>query len=373
MLTNETTAKDDQEEINLTDVVDFLKLYYKKIIVVTIIGITFAVLACVIFGTYTATITLNNYSGLDIPRIKYLQSALPKLSQEYQFRNKSTNDNFLSKENIWIKSIKPNILVSKADGKELLDSTSLNSAGSRISSIQIIGQSSSKINAENKVELISSFFINGSTYIELRDLIRAYELKVISIDSNLKKKINTAEIELDYLQKRIKNLNDLKTQYPNTGGNLGQILDTKDSGAKYLPITTQIVAATTDVNNLKESLAKYKDEESQNIVYKQFVEKAKPIIETVGDENNLADKLLSINSEIEQGVKGNVQQLAIEDIKVAVSAIQTNKMHGLKQIGTVDISSPPYAKYALVGLMAGLVFGFLLAFGLKIRSQIKGN
>lgn len=373
MITTDISEANSSQEINIQDLIKFLKTYSKKIVVITILGLGIGIIACLIFGAYTATITLNNYNGLDIPRIRYLQSALPKLNQEYQEKNKQNINNLLSSESTWTKSIKPNILISKADGKELIDATALNAVGSKISSIQIISKSTSKVGAENQVQLFSDFFINGAAFIELRDLVRGYELKVISIDSNLKKKISSAEIELDYLQKRIKNLNELKNQYPNSNGAVGQILDAKDSGAKYLPISTQIVAATTDVNNLKEALARYKDEENQNVVYKLFVDKAKPLLNNLNDENNLATKLLEIAVQIESELSGNVQQVAIEEIKVSLAAIQTNRIYGLKQIGAIDIEKPSYLKYAAIGLFGGLIAGLLFAFGLKMHSQFKGE
>jgi len=122
---------------------------------------------------------------------------------------------------------------------------------------------------------------------------------------------------------------------------LGQVVDAKDSGAKYLPITTQIVAATTDANNLKESLARYKDEESQNIVYRLFVQKAKPLLDKNESDADLGIKLLDISAEIERDVSSTIQQVAIEDIKIALSAIQTNKIYGLKQVGIIDFENHP--------------------------------
>lgn len=363
---------DSQQEISIKDIVQFAKEFYKKILTSALVGLVLGLVGAIVIGSYTATITLNNYNGMDLPRIRYLQSALPKLEQENQKNKKNEETFFLSSEAFWTKSIKPNILVSKADGKELLDASKLNDAGSKISSIQLIGKAFTKEAAIEKVEKISKFFIDGSTYIDIRDLIRAYELKAISIDSNLKKKISSAEVELDYLQKRIKNLNELKGQYPATTSTLGQVLDAKDSGAKYLPITTQIVAATTDANAIKESLARYRDEESQNIVYKQFVQKAKPLVDANEDGVDLCTELLGVAGQVEKDISNTIQLIAIEDIKVALSSIQTNKVYGLKQVGVVDVENPPYLKYIVAGLFVGLFAGLLWAFALKITRQLRG-
>lgn len=371
MAVNEVAPSDNQSEISIKDVVEFIKEFYKRIIISGVVGAIVGLAATITFGLYTATITLYNYDGLDIPRIRYLQSALPKLEQENQQKIKKTDDSFLGSEAFWAKSIKPNILVSKADSKEILDPTALNAAGSKISSIQINSKGTTKDVAEKKVEKTSKFFIDGSTFIELRDLVRGYELKAITIDSGLRKKISSAEVELDYLQKRIKNLNDLKGQFPGTTTTLGQVVDAKDSGAKYLPITTQIVAATTDANNLKESLARYRDEESQNIVYKQFVKLAIPLVENNEANADLGAKLLKVAEQIEKEISSNIQLIAVEEIKVSLSAIQTKKLYGLKQAGTIDIENPSYAKNLGLGLLLGLFAGLILAMALKLTRQAR--
>lgn len=366
---NKAISVEAHDEISFKDIIQFAKKFYKKIIFLGIAGAIFGLTGAVVIGEYTASITFNNYNGLDLPRIRYLQSALPKLEQENQKSTKNKVDSFLSSETFWAKSIKPNILIGKADGKEMLDPSALKAAGSKISSIEIIGKAKTKEDAIIRVEKVSKFFIDGSAYIDLRELVRAYELKSISIDSNLKKKINSAEVELDYLQKRIKNLNHLKEQFPATTAMSGQVLDAKDSGAKYLPITTQIVAATTDANNLKESLARYRDEEYQNIVYKQFAQKARPLVEGGQQDTQLIVHLLQIIGAIEKDISSTIQLIAIEEIKIALLSIETNKVYGLKQTGDVNIKNPPYLKYLLVGLLAGLFAGLLWACGLKLTEQ----
>ena len=371
MLQNDAIEIQGKQEVDIKDIVQFIKEFYKKILLLGALGLAAGVIGSLLLGSYTATIVLSNNTAIDIPRLKYLQAALPKLEQENQKYKKNEEDEFLASESLWEKSIKPLLLVSKADGKDLLDASSLNASGSKVYSIQIIGKAPTKERAEKRVEKISNYFIAGSAFIELRDLVRGYELKAISIDSNNKKKVASAEVELEYLQKRIKNLNELKNQYPNTASSGGQVVDAKDSGAKYLPITTQIVAATTDANNLKEALARYKDEDSQNIVYKSFIEKAKPLIEKNEDSPNLANTLLAITEQIEKNISGTIQLIAIEEIKVALSSIQTNKIYGLKQAGTIDVTKPAYTKFIVTGLLGGLFAGLLLAIGIKVIRQLK--
>jgi hypothetical protein len=331
------------------------------------IGATFAL------GNYTATVSLQNMSGIDIPSLKYLQSALPKLEQENQENQKDKSTAYLGSDQFWVQSIKPIILVGKADGKDLLDLSSLKSAGSNIASLQFTAKGPSKALAESRIDEMTKTFINGTAYIGLRDLLRGYELKVIAANSNLNKKIGSAEVELVYVDRRIKNLIELKNQYPSVAVAPLQVVDAKDSGAKYLPISTQLVAATTDANSLREALSRYQDEEKQLPIYTQFIEKAKPLIDNGRKDGNLVDSLLEVANQIEKNTQEAVQKIALEDIRVALTSIQTNKAFGLRQAGTVDVKLPPYLQNSAIGLLAGLFLGFLLALGLTLVNQYKST
>ena len=87
---------------------------------------------------------------------------------------------------------------------------------------------------------------------------------------------------------------------------------------------------------------------------------------------DLCAELLDIAGQIEKDISSTIQLIAIEDIKVALSSIQTNKAYGLKQVGIVDIESPSYTKHIAAGLFLGLFIGLLWAFSLKITRQLRG-
>jgi hypothetical protein len=363
----------DEWSISLVDLVQFFKRYLRVIFSTGLAGLVCAILATFLLGNYTATVSLQNLYSIDIPSLKYLQSALPKLEQENQEKQKDKSSAYLGSDQFWVQSIKPIILVGKADGKDLLDPSSLKSAGSNISSLQFTAKGSSKAVAESRIDEMTKTFINGAAYIGLRDLLRGYELKVIAADSNLNKKIGSAEVELVYVERRIQNLMILKNQYPSVATAPLQVVDFKDSGAKYLPISTQIVAATTDANSLRESLSRYRDEEKQLPIYRQFIEKAKPLIDNGRKDGNLVDSLLEVANQIEKNTQEAVQKIALEDIRVALKSIQTNKAFGLRQAGTIAITPPPYLRNTAIGLVAGLFFGFLLALGLTLVRQYKST
>jgi len=366
-------SNSDELNISLVDVLQFVRRYFRAVFVFGVAGLVCGIAATFILGNYTATVSLQNLSGVDLPGLRYLQSALPKLEQENQAKQEDKGSAYLSSEQFWAQSIKPIILISKADGKDLLDVSSLKSTGSSIASLQFTAKGRSEVTAEKRIEEITKVFVNGAAYIGVRDLLRGYELKVITADNNLNKNIGSAQVELGYIERRIQKLTAIKNQYPTGAMATLQVVNAKDSGAKYLPITTQIIATTTDANRLNESLARYRDEERQLTVYAQFVEKAKPLIDNGRKDGNLLGSLFEVTNQIDQNMQGAIQKIAVEDIRVSLISIQANKAFGLRQAGMVGIQPPPYLKNTAIGLFAGLFLGLIYALGLTVVRQYQSN
>jgi hypothetical protein len=366
-------SESDELNISLVDVVQFVRRYYRSVLTLGAMGLACGVTVTFILGNYTATVSLQNLSGIDLPGLKYLQSTLPKLEQENQEKQGDKGSAYLSSEQFWAQSIKPIFLIGKADGKDLLDPSALKSAGSNIASLQFTAKGRSRAVAESRIDEFIKTFINGAAYMATNDLLRGYELKIITTDSNLNKKISSAEVELAYVERRMQNLTALKNKYPVISTSSLQVMDAKDSGAKYLPITSQIMAATTDANNLKESLARYRDEENQLKVFTQFVEKAKPLIDNGRKDSNLLSSLFEVTNQIDQNTQGAIQKISVEDIRVALTSIHINKAFGLRQTGTVGIQSPPFLKNTAIGLFAGLFLGFIYVLGLTVVRQYQSN
>lgn len=363
----------DEETISLYDIAQFIKESYKKIVLLAIGGLVCAIIFTFALGQYTASITLLNYAELDIPRIKYLQAALPKLSQEESVKDP---ENYLGSEQLWKTAIKVNSLVGKSDAKDLLDPASLKSERFNIYAIEMIGKANAKQLAEERVQEISNYFINGAVFIDLRDLVRQYELNVTATNAKLGTKILNAEVELAYIDQRIKNLTELKRQYPAsiTGQNNSmQLMDAKDSGAKYLPILTQIIAATADQNNQNELLQRYKEEAAQMRMYAAFVEKARPLMDAGLKDPKLLANLLDIVDEVKQEANTNYEKVVLSTIEGDLKKIMAFKLYGLPQVGSISVISPAYLKNTAIGIFGGAMIGVLFALGLRVSQRLRAE
>jgi len=360
----------EDDTISLWDIVQFIKESYKKIALLALGGSICAFIFTFALGQYTTSITLLNYAELDIPRIKYLQAALPKLSQEDSIKG---SERYLGSEQLWKSAIKVNSLVGKLDAKDLIDPASLKSDRFNIYAIEMIGKANAKQLAEDRVQEISNYFINGTVFIDLRDLVRQYELKFTNTNANLGTKILNAEVELAHIKSRIKSLNELKRQYPTTitgQNNPLQVVDAKDSGAKYLPVLTQIIAAAADQNNQNELLQHYKEEGAQMRIYSSFIEKAKPFMDVGLKDPKLLANLFSILEEAKKEANTNYEKVALSTIEVDLKKIMAFKLYGLPQFGAIGVTGPAYLKNIAIGLFGGAMMGILFALGLRVSQRL---
>lgn len=361
----------DEDTISLLDIVQFIQESYKNIILLGLGGLIAALVFTFGLGQYTATITLLNSAELDIPRIKYLQAALPKLAQE---GSNTAKDTFLDSEALWKSAIRINSLIGKSDAKDVLDPASLKTDRFNIYALEIIGKARAKQSAQDRVQEMSNFFVNGTVYIDLRDLLRQYELNVTTTNAKLGTKILNAEVELAYIDRRINNLKQLQKQFPGSVGNQGgpsQLTDAKDGGAKFLPIMTQIIAATADQNNQKELLQRYKEEAAQMRIYALFIEKAKPSMDLGLTDPALLSNLLEIVSQAKQEVSTNYEKVTLSTIEGDLKKIMGLKLYGLPQVGSVDVRYPPYLKNTAIGLFGGLLIGLLLGLGRRVLQRLR--
>ena len=363
----------DEDTISLLDIVRFIKESYRKVVLSALGGLICAYILTFALGQYTASITLLNYAELDIPRIKYLQAALPKLTQEGVVRG---SENYLGSEQLWKSAVKINSLVGKSDAKDLIDPASLKSDRFNIYAIEMIGKANAKELAEDRAQEISNYFINGTVFIDLRDLVRQYELKVTKMNAILGTKILNAEVELAYIERRIKSLNELKKQFPasiTSQNNSMQLMDAKDSAAKYLPVLTQIIAAITDQNKQLELLQRYKEEGAQMRIYNSFIEKAKPFMDAGLKDPKLFSSLLNILDQAKKEANTNYEKVTLSTIEGDLKKILAFKLYGLPQVGSIGITGPAYLKNIAIGLFGGAMMGILFALGLRVSQRLRAE
>jgi hypothetical protein len=364
----------DEDTIRLLDIVQFIKASYKQISLFGLCGLFAAISLTYMLGQHTSTIMLLNNAELNIPRIKYLQAALPKLSQEERVKG---SESYLSSEMLWMSAIRVKNLVGKSDAKDILDPASLQTDRFNIYAIEVLGKANTKRLAEDRVKEISNYFISGTIFIELRDLIRKYEFNINDNNAKLGTKILNAEVELAYIDRRIKSLTELEKKYPDRVASqitLSQLADAKDgSSIKYLPIWMQIIAAKVDQNNQQDLLLRLREEASKIRVFSSFVEKARPLIEVGHNDPKLITELLNILAQAAKEEITYYQKAALSTIEGDIKQIAAFKLYGLPQAGSIRTTGPAYLKNATIGLLGGAIIGILTALGLVVVQRLRAE
>ena len=215
----------------------------------------------------------------------------------------------------------------------------------------------------------------GSAYLQLRSMLNSYETEVISSVADLQRRITTPEIEMGYQVQRAKSLEDLHKRFPGGGNASNQVVDPKDSGAKYLPLTTQIIAVNNDINLSKEALQRYKDRLTQIAVIKIFLEEASPLAEKTFDGLLLGDELLVLETKLRAKLpKEDIKQQEVFD--QLRSQLLTIKSRFTKSL---DANTAPTAikkgmiKTTAGGLAGAFFFMLLVLLGQRVWATIKSG
>jgi hypothetical protein len=377
----EVNNMDSESEITLADIVEFFQDGWKQLLAAGIIGAAIGFGGWSFFGTYKAELILKNNInayGLDIVSWRILQKSLPSLAhQMYQVKS-STDANaiyrLMSDANWWSKNVVPTYAISKADAKDLAGiSKDLEGASTTILNLTVISAGSSKIESIEAVRHATRFIKSGSAYLQIKSILNGYEGEVIGDVADIQNKITTVEIDQAYLKERVKSLDELHKRFPSNAAANQQVVDPKDSGAKYLPLTTQIIAINNDINQNKESLARLNDRLNQIALMKQFLVEALPLVDIELDGILLTKSLLSIEEKLRKGLPTIElkDRQALDQLRSQLLTIETRFTKGLEAT-TAPVSKKSGMIKAISGGVVGIGFLMLVVLlGRKVLSKPK--
>jgi hypothetical protein len=359
----------DQDEISLVDIVKFFGEHYKRILACGAIGLTVAIAAYTQFPIYQATSILTNDGTVDFVLLKRLQINLPRIAQQIADSNGNELAYELSSESWWTKNFKPTFAITKADQKDVTD---LATGNNKILNFVFLASSKTEEVALKKANESADFFKNAAALIMAKDLLQSYNHQVENGMSQLEKNRLEIKSEIEYLTKKAKNLEELKARFPqNQTVFSSQILDPKDSGSKYLPISTQLIAVYEEMAMKQEELEKIKDAE----ILLSIKDKASDLL-----ENSLKgrfDGLVALN-EVADDMKIAVSSanepkvlLALQTVSTEIMTVQSQFKSGLGQRTPTQAKRKSISIFLVIGLLAGLFLGFIYASCLSLMNRYK--
>lgn len=365
----------DESEISINDIIHFFFKYWKLLLIGATIGLLFAVAVTLKFGRYEAQATIVNKAGIDYLGWSMLRKNLPILA--YQITSPSINEdsylNDLSSEFWWQKNVTPTFSFSKTDSKEGFGVTKelQDSEATKISNFIIKATGSSKELALANLLTATSFIRSGSIYLVLKDYLTGLRVETLNSESEIEKNIFALEIELTYLNRRIGSLESLRAKFPDERFVNSQVIDLKDSISKYLPLSTQLVAANQDIGNLKENLSRLNDKKAQLIAISGFLSQANPVIESNFDWHSALVKIVQIEAGLRKKLKpSDTSSIQVfNKIKHELALIHTKFSVSLEQPTFISTSSPKYLRNGAFGLFGGFFIALIVAFFSVIRPR----
>ncbi len=372
---NQHNEKSDEIEISTKDIINFFTGYRKFFLIGVIVSFSIAVLMTTLFAKHTAETVLINAGAIEFISWKSLQKNLPMLASQISEKKEADYLKVMSSEKWWDKNVAATYSLTKKDTKELLgiNKDLQDSEGNRILNLIVKAEATNKDDSLNNLNTAISFISSGSSYLSYKNLLTSYTTRVITSESTNEKNLKDLEIELGFLEQRAKNLNQLKVQFPSQTSSTNQVVDPKDSGAKYLPLSTQIIATNSDINAIKEKLLRLRNEQQKFKVMKMFSEVAMPLVNSEFDGIQLGNKLLELTKKISAQIeKSNLnEQLAINTISSEIVAIQTKYTYGLEQATAGVVIPPNHLKNIFIGVIAGLFASVLFAVAHLTYKKVK--
>jgi hypothetical protein len=366
------------QEISLLDIVNFLQESWKKLVLAGLIGALVGFAGWFFLGNYTAQLPLNNNEGMSVLTLKSLQQTLPNLAVEIVEKDQAPQDQLalykaMSSPEWWKKAITPIFSLTKADMKDL--GAEMEKGSNSILYIVVNGVSSSKDTAIQDARNTSQFIRSGGIYLALKTMLASQHSELLTGEAEIKGKINASLVELEYQQGRMKNLEVLARRFPNESRSGSQVVDPKDSGAKYLPISTQIIATNTDINNISESLTRLRNRQTQLGDLKRWLEGATPIFNASYDGLKINQELLSLESKLRSDIKiDDPKAFALTDsLRNALLANETRFKFGLVEANTITANKTGMIKFTAGGLAAAFFLMLMVLLGQRILGNIKSG
>lgn len=391
MITPTKELKNDSE-ISLIEIVQFVLESWKKLAIAAAVGLVLGLGGWFFLGSYSAEyVLLNNTNtsindsantdtnsyAIDLASWKALQKSLPNLAAQIANEGKSPEGHAqlyksLSNAQWWQKNVVPSYIISKADTKELAGiGKDLEAASTTILSLTITAAGPTKEKSIENVIAAAEFLRTGSAYLQLNNMLNSYRSETISTVADLQKQITSTEIAIGHQIRHIKSLEDLHKRFPGSANVSQQVVDPKDSGAKYLPLTTQIIAANNEINQSKEKLIRLKDRLAQIALIKTFLEEALPLAEKTFNGLALADELLTVEARLRANLDqtDKNQKEALDQLHAQLLSVQVR----LANIAPTSKKTSSMIKSAAGGLTATFFLVLLVMIGQKVWLNIKGN
>ena len=370
---SEQPMNDENDGINLGQVIEFIGAEWRRLAVGAAVGLVLGGAGWAVLAGYKAESVLVNNGAVNFLSWRGLQKNLPLLaSQMLELKQVRADDEPIYRQMAsaqwWAKNVVPTYSLSKADTKDLpsISKELQESGGTTILNLVVTAKGDSKEAALEHVTTSTQFIKQGSAYLSIKNLVQGWDAQILNTEVSLAKKITDTEVELRYQRQRAANLESLRQRFPaNANVSSQQVVDLKDSSAKYMPISTQLVAINTDINSANETLERMRNDLSKTKVMADFVKQAKPVVDKTPDGLAVVEQLLDIVKLIRGSVDAsdvNANQ-QLNSLEADLIGVRTNFQRNLDTDLIPQVSRSGPMQPLAGGLLGGFVVTLLYALG----------
>lgn len=362
------------DEISLYDLVQPLLENWKLIVVTALLGVLAGAAGWWLKG-YDAELKAKPLANLDFVEWRRIVSGLPMLAESRLMAGQSSATDealfgVLRSGEWWTKNVTPQYRYSKSDLKELgaIAKEEQEKGATVIEAVVFRGKAGDRDDAIAKAGGAERFVREGGLLLALKRVIEERDYLARQVSAEVAAKLSRNEIELGYLEKRSLLLKKMAEQFPEKGNAyLQSVLDPKGELARFLPVATQQIAVSTEINSLQETISRSRDLLVGAEISRAFIERAMPLLKSEPNGFVLATKLEAILDEMRKGIDpANKPQVAVfNEIVREVSATRQRFQSLFESETLIATKRParglPMALGLVGGGLAGILFVFLRA------------
>ena len=375
------SASTNEYSISLTEVFSFIVHWWKVIALTSAVGLLFGLGGWATFVAYKAESILINNGAINFLSWRGLQKSLPILASQMLETDRVAPTDVeqykrLANPAWWQKNVRPTYSLTKSDTKDLANISKelQESGGTNILNLVVTASGASKESAETNVSIATSFIKQGSAYLLVKNLVNGYESQVLNTEAELQMKMSNAEVDLKLMRERARNLETLRQRFPaNVAVGTQQIVDLKDSNAKFMPISTQLVAINTDINNTVESLQLMQNRLAQSKVLREFLDQATIVVSKQSNGITVVNELLKIEAKMRSDLEEhnvNAYQM-LNGIQATLVGMRTGFTKDLDADFVPQVSKPGPLQPAALGIFGGAFTGLLFALTCNFLAKLK--
>jgi hypothetical protein len=396
------TTPEEESELSLQDVVGFLAEHGRSLLMGAVAGLLVALSGWWALGKYSAeSILINNEveallapgqiksdpNKTDLkPRAvsfltwRSLSRSLPGLASQWvdegRFQEAALPQmRTMANPQWWGSGVKPTFSLTKADTKDLaVLSKSMQESGSAdILNWVVTARGKSPEQAQHNAQVATDFIMQGAAYLSVREILSGYESQMLTTESEQQKRVLDTEVELKYLRARASNLEALRKQFPGNAAGSQQVVDLRDSNAKYMPIVTQIIAVQAEIHEAQERLARMRDKLAQTAWMRRFVLQALASSAQARDGLSWIGQLLEMVSALRTQAPNDDAnaQLVLNTVHADLVRTRTYFTKGLETRLAPSVTPPAVAPALGGGLAGGAVLTLLWLLLRKLLRSVR--